>query len=101
MRLFNFFYVRKPRQFEYKPIYFDARKEAMEERKLKVKRELGMEIPNEEYKPQIRGTFVEGTTHLRRSHLNGYDTRSRQYKNVRLAVILSFLLVALLWFLFG
>jgi hypothetical protein len=101
MGLFYFYNVRKPKQFDYKPIYYDARKEAMDERKLKVKRELGMEISDKEYKPQIRGTFIEGTAHLRRSHLKGYDSRSRQYKNVRLALILSFLLVALLWFLFG
>jgi hypothetical protein len=99
MGLFYFYNVRKPRQFDYKPLYYDPRKEAMEERKLKVKRELGMEISDEEYKPQIKGTFVQGTTHLRKSRLRGDNTRSRQYKNVRLVVILSILLMAL-WFFF-
>jgi hypothetical protein len=99
MGLFYFYNVRKPRQFDYKPLYYDPRKEAMEDRKLKVKRELGMEISDEEYKPQIKGSFVQGTTHLRKSRLRGDNTRSRQYKNVKLAIILSLLLVAL-WFFF-
>ncbi|MDR1937409.1 MAG: hypothetical protein LBQ73_02780 [Tannerellaceae bacterium] len=101
MGLFYFYNVRKPKQFNYRPIYYDPRKEAMEERKLKVKRELGMEISDKEYKPQVRGSFVDATTHLRKSHLKGDDTHSRMYKNVRLALILTLLLVLLLWFLLG
>ncbi|MDR1920057.1 MAG: hypothetical protein LBQ65_10490 [Tannerellaceae bacterium] len=100
MGLFYFYNVRKPKQFNYQPLYYDPRKEAMEERKLKVKRELGMEISAEEYKPQIRGSFFEGTTHLRKSRLRGDDSHSRTYKNVRLALFLTLLIVALLWFLF-
>ncbi|MDR1644823.1 MAG: hypothetical protein LBS05_03205 [Tannerellaceae bacterium] len=98
MGLFYFYNVRKPKQFDYKPLYYDPRKEAMDERKLKVKRELGLEISKEEYKPQIKGSFVQGTTHLRKSRLRGDDSRSRQYKNVRLAVFLSLLLAALFFF---
>jgi hypothetical protein len=99
MGLFYFYNVRKPRQFDYKPLYYDPRKEAMEERKLKVKRELGLPITGEEYKPQLKGSFVQGTSHLKKSRLRGDDTRSRQYKNIRLALILSLLLMAL-WFFF-
>ncbi|MDR1557478.1 MAG: hypothetical protein LBS88_10685 [Tannerellaceae bacterium] len=99
MGIFSFYNVRKPRQFNYKPLYYDVRKEALEERKRKVKRELGMKVAEEEYKPLIKGSFIEGTTHLRKSRLRGDDSRSRQYKNVRLAIILSLLLVAL-WFFF-
>jgi hypothetical protein len=99
MGLFYFYNVRKPKQFDYKPLYYDPRKEAMEDRKLKVKRELGMEISDEEYKPQIKGSFVQGTTHLKKSRFRGDNARSRQYKNVKLAVILSLLLIAL-WFFF-
>jgi hypothetical protein len=99
MGLFYFYNVRKPRRFEYKPLYYDPHKEEMEERKLKVKRELGLEISKEEYKPQIKGSFAHGTTHLKKSRQRGDDTRSRQYKNVRLVLILSLLLLAL-WFFF-
>jgi hypothetical protein len=99
MGIFSFYSVRKPRQFDYKPLYYNPRKEAMEERKLRIKRELGMEIPDEEYKPQIKGTFVQGTTHLKKNQLKGYDARSRRDRNVRLSIFLVLLVLAL-WFFF-
>lgn len=100
MALFSFYGVRKPRQFERKPIYWDPRKEALEERTRKIKRELGvLDEPLEEYKPDIKGKFIEGTTHLKKSQMRGDDTRSRKYKNVKLAVALVVLAV-LLWVLF-
>ncbi len=99
MSLFSFYNVRKPRQFEHKPIYWDSKKEALEERVLKVKREMGLEEKPEEYKPQIKGSFIEGTTHLRRSKDRGDDSRGREYKNVKLFVVLVVLLV-LFWFLY-
>ncbi len=99
MSLFSFYNVRKPRQFEHKPIYWDPKKEALEERVLKVKREMGLEEKLEEYKPQIKGSFIEGTTHLRRSKDRGDDSRGREYKNVKLIVVLVVLLV-LFWFLY-
>lgn len=99
MALFSFYKVRRPRQFEHKPIYYDPRKEYLEERERMIKREMGIEEPNENYKPQIKGTFIEGTSHLKKSQARGDDPRSRKYKNVRLGVILA-LLAALFWILF-
>ncbi len=100
MALFSFYNVRKPRQFDHKPIYWDPRKEALEERTRKIKRELGVvEESLEDYKPNIKGTFVEGTSHLRKSRMKGDDQRSRKYKNVKLIVILV-LLVVLFWAMF-
>lgn len=43
MALFSFYNMRKPRQFDHKPIYWDPHKEALEERISKVKREMGVE----------------------------------------------------------
>jgi hypothetical protein len=99
MAFFSFYNVRKPRQYEHKPIYYDPRKEALEERKLRIKRELGLEVTDHEYKPQIRGSFIEGTTHLRKSQLRGEDVRSRRYKTGRLLLFAS-LLVIILWLIF-
>ena len=99
MALFSFYNVRKPRQFEHKPIYWDPRKEAMEERVRKVKREMGLEETEEEYKPQITGTFIEGTSHLKRSRDKGENSRSREYKNVKLLIALA-VLALLFWYLF-
>lgn len=99
MGLFSFYSVRKPRQFEHKPIYWDPHREALEERTRKIKREMGMEELTEDYKPQIKGTFIEGTSHLKKSIDRGDDARSRKYKNVKLLVAVA-VLAALFWFLF-
>jgi len=99
MALFSFYKVRKPRQFEHKPIYYDPRKEHLEERERRIRREMGEEKIDENYKPLIKGTFIEGTSHLKKSYTRGEDSRSRKYKNVRLIVILV-LLAALFWVLF-
>ena len=53
MALFSFYNMRKPRQYDHKPIYWDPHKEALEERISKVKREMGVEESLEEYKPHI------------------------------------------------
>lgn len=99
MAFFSFYGTRKPRQFNHKPIYWNPRKEALDERVSKVKREMGMEELTEDYKPHIKGTFVEGTTHLKKRIENGETSRGRSAKNVKLAVALALLLV-LLWYLF-
>lgn len=99
MALFSFYNTRKPRQFSHKPIYWDPHKEAMEERVRKIKREMGVDEPLEEYKPQIKGTFIEGTSHLKKSIDRGDNTRSRTYKSVKLIVAIA-VLGALFWFLF-
>ena len=65
----------------------------------KVKREMGVEESFEEYKPHIKGTFIEGTSHLKRSVGRGEDSRARKYKNVKLAVALA-VLAAFFWYLF-
>ena len=100
MPIFSFYNMRKPRQYSHKPIYWDPDKEALQERIRKVEIEMGVrEVPLEEYKPQIRGTFFEGTTHLKRSKARGDDMRSRESKNMRLILILV-LLGAAFWFFF-
>ncbi len=99
MALFSFYKVRKPRQFDHKPIYWDPRKEELQDRERKIRRELGMEKMDENYKPQIKGKFVEGTKHLRKSVERGDDRRSREYKSIRLIIALVALAV-ILWILF-
>lgn len=99
MAFLSFYSTRKPRQFNHKPIYWNPKREALDERISKVKREMGMEEMAEDYKPHIKGTFAEGTTHLRRKIENGETPRSRSSKNVKLALALVLLLV-LLWYMF-
>ncbi|MDR1380691.1 MAG: hypothetical protein LBJ47_04340 [Tannerella sp.] len=98
MGMFSFYNVRKPRQFEHKPIYFNPRREALEKRIHKVKMELGVEETDyEQYKEAIRGSFVEGTTHLKKSKNRGDGIRKRVYKNMRLILILVILGI-ILWY---
>lgn len=100
MGLFSFYNLRKPRQFDHKPIYFDPRKEALEQRIHKVKMEMGLEETDyEQYKRAIKGSFVEGTHHLKKSKEKGDDIQTRVYKNMRLILILTILAV-ILWYFF-
>ena len=66
-----FFTMRKPRGFNHQYIYVNERKEKLEKMEEKAKRELGM-LPDKEFSPEdIRGKFVEGTTHLKRRKASG------------------------------
>ena len=66
-----FKWMRKPRGFNHQYIYVNERKEKLEKMEEKAKRELGM-LPDKEFSPEdIRGKFVEGTTHLKRRKASG------------------------------
>ncbi len=101
MALFSFYSMRKPRQYGHKPIYWDPHKEALEERIRKVKREVGVEEDPSinDYKAEIKGSFIEGTSHLKKSRDKGDDARGRNYKNVKLILAAS-ILGGILWYLF-
>lgn len=63
--------TRKPRGFQHQYIYVDERKEKLAKMEEDAKRDLGM-IPPKEFSPEdIRGKFVEGTTHLKRRKESG------------------------------
>lgn len=60
------FSMRKPREFHHEYIYVNERKEKLQKIEETAKRDLGM-LPPKEFNPEdIRGKFVEGTTHLKR-----------------------------------
>lgn len=65
------FTMRKPRGFNHRYIYVDERKEKLAKMEESAKRDLGM-LPEKEFNPEdIRGKFVEGTTHLKRRKESG------------------------------
>lgn len=99
--MFSFYKMRKPRQFDHKPIYWDPRKEALEERIRKIEHELDdqKERDTADYKPSIKGSFIEGTSHLKKSKAKGDSIQDRVYKNMRLLLILVVMLV-IFWILF-
>ncbi|MDE6349305.1 MAG: hypothetical protein K2L60_11860 [Bacteroides sp.] len=86
------FAMRKPRGFNHPYIYVDERKEKLAKMEENAKRELGM-LPKKEFSPEdIRGKFIEGTTHLKRRKESGR-------KPMHLGVILVIITVlAYLWY---
>lgn len=65
------FSIRKPRGFNHQYIYVDERKEKLAKMEEDAKRELGM-IPPKEFTPEdIRGKFIEATTHVKRRKKSG------------------------------
>lgn len=102
MAIFPFYNVRKPRQYDHKPIYWDPRREALEERIRKIHQQLNKEEGTnpEEYRPSIKGTFIEGTSHLKKSISRGDTPRDRTSRNMRLLLILVILLIVFWWLFF-
>lgn len=86
------FTMQKPRRFNHPYIYVDERKEKLAKMTENAKRDLGM-LPEKEFSPEdIRGKFIEGTTHLRRRKESGR-------KPVHVGVLLvSIVLLAWLWY---
>lgn len=86
------FTMRKPRGFHHPYIYVDERKERLAKMTEDAKRELGM-LPPKKFKPEdIRGTFIEGTTHLKRRKESGR-------KPMHLGVLIVFIaLLCWLWY---
>ncbi len=80
------FSMRKPRGFHHEYIYVDERKEKLEKIKENAKRELGM-LPPKAFNPEdIRGKFVEGTTHLKRKKARGNSSWS--YGKLLIAILI-------------
>lgn len=96
------FSTSKPKKFEHKsPFAANERKAWLEARVRKVKREMG-ELPDEEIRAEevIRGTFIEGTKHLKRrkekEEEEGTTNASRYIKLAVAIVLLSIVLYHLL-----
>ncbi len=76
--------------FDYKPIYYDERKEELAKKEKEAKRELGIEEETTEYKSDIKGQF--------RSRM-AYSRRSQKTSNITLVLLAAFLgLAAYLFF---
>lgn len=91
------FTTRKPKHFEHKSYFGEKneRKAWLEARVRKVKREMG-ELPDEELRAEevIRGTFIEGTKHLkRRKEKDAQDGTDKNSRFVKLGVALMMLLL--------
>lgn len=86
------FAMRKPRGFNHSYIYVDERKEKLAKMEENAKCDLGM-LPEKKFSPEdIRGKFIEGTTHLKRRKESGR-------KPMHLGIILVVMAVLIyLWY---
>ncbi len=83
MGLPRFFRIPQHKQFRYEPIYYDERKERLEERIKTIEEEYG-----------IKQEEIQGRTIRKGSFSHNYQRRSKtqRYSNTRLIVIIAFLL---------
>ncbi|NMA72765.1 MAG: hypothetical protein GX963_01100 [Bacteroidales bacterium] len=86
------FKMRKPRKYNPQFIYYDERKERLKKMEEDAKRDLGM-LPPKEFSPEdIRGKFVEASTHLKRR-------KSKRRKPMHIGVLIIIILILLyVWY---
>jgi len=84
MNIPRFFKIPRHRQFNYQPLYYDPNKEEREERNREIKRDLGLTDEKREYRPTIRRGSM-------RAYFKG-NKRSERNSNIRLVLIIIFLL---------
>jgi hypothetical protein len=92
-----FFRLPKTKQFQYKPRYYDERKEELDKRIAQIKSEMGITDDQPEGNKYFRGDYK---THIK-GQMKSYFNKARRQKrtsNVRLLVILLALL-ALAWYI--
>lgn len=82
LRLPRFIKLPEHNRFEYRPVYYDKRKEELEEKinKYKEKKEL---IENGNYKPEFKGKFTSSIT-------RGETKKQKKTANIRLLGIIIF-----------
>lgn len=91
------FSVREPRRFEHKYIYYDERKEKLDRIEENARRDLGM-LQEKKFNPEeIRGKFLESTTHLKRRKENGGPRMDIRFS----VVLIAALIFVLHWIITG
>lgn len=119
MAIQSFFKQRKPRSFEHKPIYWDARKEELDKRVERIRAELiasgelegeaprlssdqaeSSESTTLEMRERIKGSFRENTEHLQKQYNRGITANERNLRTVRLILMLV-ALGAIVWLLYS
>ena len=82
------FKTMKPRAYRHEYIYYNERKEKLNEIRDKAKRELGL-LPPKEFSPEdIRGKFTMATKHVRRRKESG--------RHISTGMLIFFIIVLLL-----
>ena len=88
----GFFKLRKPRQFNLKPRYYDEHKERLQQSEERVRKQLNMEVENQKkhsFEDSIRGKFRESLE----------DTRADKSSKMRLGIIIGIIIVGVYLFI--
>lgn len=95
MGIFQFYKLKKPRGFEYKPLYIDERKEALQRKVDKARRELSGDdtLTAEDVKENIKGSFHHASKHLRKSATDPEASKKRRSQNWLLILVGALLAV--------
>jgi hypothetical protein len=78
----RFFKIPQHRQFHYEPIYYDERKERLEERIREIEAEYGIKHGDQPLRTIRKGSF---------SNYYGRKKKAERYSTVRLIIIILFL----------
>jgi hypothetical protein len=79
----RFFKVPEHKRFHYEPIYYDERKERLEERIKQIEQEYGIDNGGERVRTIRKGSF---------SSYYGRKKKAQRYSTTRLIIIIIFLL---------
>ena len=88
----SIFKLRKPRQFNLKPRYYDEHKERLQQSEERVRKELEMEYESKRkhsFEDSIRGKFRESLE----------DTRADKSSKMRLGIIIGIIIVGVYLFI--
>ena len=83
MGMIGFFKIPKPRQFNYKPVFYDADKEELKEREQVIKQELGLADEND---PR-----VSIRNRIRREYSRKRNVGTSRKSSLRLIIIIMIL----------
>ncbi|MBN1987907.1 MAG: hypothetical protein JW783_00735 [Bacteroidales bacterium] len=84
MGMIGFFKIPKPRQFNYKPVFYDADKEELKEREQVIKQELGLADEND---PR-----VSIRNRIRREYSRKRNVGTSRKSSLRLIIIIMILM---------
>ncbi len=105
MALFGGHYNRKPRQFEYRPLYYDPEQEERERRRrlMKLRKDIedaaeGGEVKEYEEEPTRAGDIIRRKFGADREFRAEME-RQRKRRNVRTIALIFILSLAMIWIL--
>lgn len=90
MAILRFFRLPKPKKFEYTPLYYDPKKEAMQERERRISSELtGEALSEEDYANRIKGSMRSPSKRKQKDQKS--DARTSNIRIVLIILVLAFL----------